>query len=233
MTPPDPTPPDPRPTDLAVSGVPLEWPPERITRLNAALEALGEAHADARELGLDPWELALTLAELAGTGAEARDLRWLVTHRLVAHAAEAAAGGPGRRAFEPVPDRAVGDRSCFVVTPGGLFFADRLTARHAAAPPGSRSGERPRWDEDARELTWGGQVVKRFRTPARSQELVLAAFEESGWPARVDDPLPRLAGEDPRQRLHDAIRRLNGNQLAARRLRFHGDGTGEGVAWSG
>ncbi|WP_439628847.1 hypothetical protein [Gemmata sp.] len=225
--------PPPRPTDLAVSGVPIEWPPERLSRLTAALEALGEAHADARELGLDPWELALTLSELAGTGAEARDLRWLVTHRLVAHAAEADAAGPGRRAFHPVADRAVGDRSCFVVTPGGLFFADRIIARHAAAPPGTRAGGRPRWDPEARVLTRGDEVVKRFRTPARSQEIILAAFEESGWPPRIDDPLPRLAGDDPRQRLHDAIRRLNGNQLSARRLRFHGDGTGEGVSWSG
>ncbi|WP_439628883.1 hypothetical protein [Gemmata sp.] len=27
-------------------------------------------------------------------------------------------------------------------------------------------------------------------------------------------------------------RRLNGNQLSARRLRFHDDGTGGGLAWS-
>ncbi|VTT96505.1 Uncharacterized protein OS=Rhodopirellula maiorica SM1 GN=RMSM_05735 PE=4 SV=1 [Gemmataceae bacterium] len=222
----------PRPTDLAISGVPIEWPPERLSRLTAALEALGEAHGDARELGLDPWELALTLPELGDTGAELRDLRWLVTHRLVEHLAEVDSDDPERRAFEHVPGRAVGHRSCFVVTPGGLFFADRIVARHAAAPPGTQAGERPRWDPDARVLSRGGEVVKRFRTPARSQELVLAAFEESGWPSRIDDPLPRLAGEDPRQRLHDAIRRLNGNQLSARRLRFHGDGTGEGISWS-
>lgn len=220
------------PTNLAVSQVPIEWPPERVSRLTAALEALGEATADARELNLDRWELALTLAELADAGAEARDMRWLVTHGLVEHAAELDTTGPGR-AFQPAPNRAVGTRSCFVLTPGGQFFADRIMARHAGAAPQPLSGVRPKWNPDVRVLTWKDQTVKRFRTLAQSQELILAAFEESGWPPRIDDPLPRSHGIDPRQRLHDAIRRLNGNQLSAHRLRFHGDGTGEGVGWSG
>jgi hypothetical protein len=88
----------------------------------------------------------------------------------------------------------------------------------------------PRWDAECRELRWGAALVKRFREPALNQELILAVFEEEGWPARIDDPLPNDPGCDPKQRLHDTIKRLNRHQ-ANRLLRFRGDGSGSGVLW--
>jgi hypothetical protein len=72
--------------------------------------------------------------------------------------------------------------------------------------------------------------VKWFRVPAGNQEAILAAFQEQRWPVRIDDPLPCRHGTDPKERLHAAIRRLNGRQLR-RLLRFRGDGTGMGVRW--
>lgn len=56
------------------------------------------------------------------------------------------------------------------------------------------------------------------------------AFEEEGWPPRIDDPLPPLAQLDPRRRLHDTIKALNRKQKRAL-LRFMGDGSGEGIRW--
>jgi hypothetical protein len=88
----------------------------------------------------------------------------------------------------------------------------------------------PHWDSLRRELTLDGQVVKRFRVPARNQETVLMAFEEEGWPAVVLDPLPPQDEQDGKQRLHDTIKSLNRSRLA-RVIRFSGDGTGEGVLW--
>jgi hypothetical protein len=73
-------------------------------------------------------------------------------------------------------------------------------------------------------------VVKRFRVPAENQELILAAFEEEGWPKHIDDPLPVRDGIDPQTRLHDAINRLNGRQTN-RLLCFRGNGNGTGVLW--
>ena len=73
-------------------------------------------------------------------------------------------------------------------------------------------------------------MVKCFRVPAPNQEMVLTAFEEEGWPYRVYDPLPPEEGKDAKQRLHETIKALNGHRLA-RIIRFHGDGTGEGVFW--
>ena len=63
-----------------------------------------------------------------------------------------------------------------------------------------------------------------------NQELILAAFEESGWPPRLDDPLPPVPDMDSKRRLRDATARLNGNQKR-RLIRFHGDGSGRGLCW--
>jgi hypothetical protein len=97
-------------------------------------------------------------------------------------------------------------------------------------PSSQGSHLRPHWNAMRRELLVGGQVVKRFRVPAPNQEAVLAAFEEEGWPHRVYDPLPPEDEKDAKRRLHETIKRLNRHRLA-RIIRFHGDGTGEGVLW--
>ncbi len=65
---------------------------------------------------------------------------------------------------------------------------------------------------------------------AGNQETVLAAFEEEGWPRRIDDPLPPRGALVPKYRLHFTIQCLNQGQLS-QLIRFFGDGTGEGVCW--
>jgi len=71
-------------------------------------------------------------------------------------------------------------------------------------------------------------LIKKFRVPAPSQESILAAFDEDGWPERIDDPLPRLRGSDASGRLGEAVRGLNRRQKHAY-VRFERDGTGTGV----
>jgi len=88
----------------------------------------------------------------------------------------------------------------------------------------------PRWDAARRELCLDGRLVKRFRRPAANQEIILAAFEEEGWPPAIDDPLPGAPGIDPRERLHEAVRRLNGSQKDAG-IHFERDGSGCRVLW--
>ena len=88
----------------------------------------------------------------------------------------------------------------------------------------------PHWDHDCRELRFGSYLVKQFKVPAENQELILSAFEEEGWPPHLDDPLPPRPELDSKQRLHDAINRLNRNQKR-RLIRFHGDGNGQGLRW--
>jgi len=76
----------------------------------------------------------------------------------------------------------------------------------------------------------GEMVVKQFKVPAPNQEVILASFEEEGWPPRIDDPLPPQADQDSKRRLHDTIITLNRHQKN-RLIRFSGDGSGEGVRW--
>ena len=61
--------------------------------------------------------------------------------------------------------------------------------------------------------------------------MILAAFEEEGWPPRIDDPLPPKPDQDPKRRLHDTINSLNRNQQHLL-IQFFGDGSGQGIRWN-
>ena len=63
-----------------------------------------------------------------------------------------------------------------------------------------------------------------------NQEAILTAFQEEGWPARIDDPLPPHPEQDPKRRLNDTIKCLNRKQSQSL-IHFRGDGTGEAVIW--
>lgn len=88
----------------------------------------------------------------------------------------------------------------------------------------------PVWDKARRVLVFSGVVIKRFNWPARNQELILTAFEEMGWPERIDDPLPITEGISQKDRLHDTIKCLNRKRLI-KSIRFAGDGSGQGICW--
>ena len=180
-----------------------------------ALWALEEALDAAKELERDPWEFAVSLGGLMRAGAGETDLRRLVAGGLAVHQVETPARSD-RRTFERPINLALDPRSCFVLTPAG---ADLLTMF-----------DRPHWDVDRRALWYGGQLVKSYTSKlAVCAVTILSAFEEDGWPPRIDDPLPRVTNVVPRIRLHDAIVRLNNGQ---RLIVFGGDGTGEGVIWT-
>jgi len=208
----------------------------RRSRLCAGLTLLQEALADAEELKCEKWEFAVSIRELLLSGLTGTDLRWLVSHGFLEHAVEQIQHRKGCRQFRTDPGRTLTDQSCFVLTEiGRLFMKERVVQLVIGSFPyehGSPEKELPRWDAATRELTLRGQLVKRFRTPAHCQERILAVFEEEHWVARIDDPLEGMPGQDPQQRLHYAIRRLNGNQHQGR-IRFSRDGTGKGICWYG
>jgi hypothetical protein len=87
---------------------------------------------------------------------------------------------------------------------------------------------RPKWDARARKLTLGGELIHRFRRPAPIAEAILSAFEEEGWPERIDDPLPPLDGRNEATRLRKEIYVLN-RRLKNPVIRFSMDGTGQGI----
>jgi hypothetical protein len=94
--------------------------------------------------------------------------------------------------------------------------AKPLRRRRARSP-------RPRWKSDLGELWLGDTLCKRYRQRAERQRLVLEAFQEDGWPSRIDSPLP--AGD--RAVLSNTLRRLNTGNA---QIVFESDGR-EGIIW--
>jgi hypothetical protein len=194
-----------------------------------ALTLLRQAHAAALELHHDPWEFAIGLLELLAAGLNSTAVRWLVASGLAEHALERVRPAADRRSFRRMANFALTRRSCFVATDAGLRLLDRCNARNDSGQKGPANVV-PRWDEGRRQLWYRDRLVKWYRTPAASQETILPAFQEDGWPPRIDDPLGWVACLDPHERLHEAVKGLNRGQ-AERLLEFHRDGTGEGVTW--
>jgi hypothetical protein len=75
-----------------------------------------------------------------------------------------------------------------------------------------------------------GKTVKRFAQEAKVQEQILLAFEEAGWPPRIDDPLPPNGKSSPQDRRRAAISHLNRGQL--NRLIIYSSDGGEGICWA-
>lgn len=104
-----------------------------------------------------------------------------------------------------------------------------LTAA-APAPPAPAPPPKPHWDPARHELRLGDTVVKHFRRPAPTMELILSAFQEEDWPSVISDPLPGTYDKDPKRRLHHAVRNLNSMQ-SPKRIHFHVNGGGEEIHW--
>lgn len=208
--------------------------------LKPALHLLLEAHEYAVDLDQNAWELAVELEVLRGANLTNSDLRWLSAVGLVEHAVEITGPMDSSRQFRHTTLVKVHEPTCVVLTASGVLAARELCAGLPPAlpnrtPAGCRivSAEdvlHPKWDDQRRQLRVAAEVVKEFKLPSPNQETVLMAFEEEGWPPRIDDPLPPLAQLDPRRRLHDTIKALNRKQKSAL-LRFMGDGSGEGIRW--
>ncbi len=110
-------------------------------------------------------------------------------------------------------------------------YANRLQADKTSARSREQSdpleASVPSWNRARSTLNFGNKVSKAIRRLGNATNVVrvLDAFQELGWPERIDDPL--LGGADG-QRLHETIRSLNSG---LRFVRFRADGTGQGILW--
>lgn len=211
-----------------------------MARGQNAVALLLEASQFARELGREAWDFSLEIATLRETGLTCSDLRWLVCKGYLEQANEVTSIGHAGRMFEPAPLLSFTAATCFVLSPEGRRFARSVLAHRPEIEPSpavltipvpaAEIDAKPSWDSDRQELRVGTIVVKQFKVPAVSQETILAAFQEEGWPVRIDDPLPPHPAQDSKRRLHDTINSLNRNQKEPL-IRFLGDGSGQGVRW--
>jgi hypothetical protein len=148
----------------------------------------------AQSLSLDPWAFALPAEVLNAAGLTDKDLSWLTVnnHVKVRHA------NRRNRKWRRRPN----ESRLVVLTESGAGMIEQFCL-HAV---------KPQWDPERRELTVEGDVIKVFRQPSETQEIVLAAFQEDGWINQIDDPLPRTngSGDDvAKARLRKTVEHLN------------------------
>lgn len=227
-------------------------------RLEQGLRLLVVAESYASHDGVEDGQYAVEVSSLKELGMNDCDLRWLISHSFVKHLIEMTLQGDGTRIFR-LGGALFTPNSCFSLTKPGCQFASeilgdkkqdqRLADTIADSQPPytdtatcedftacftttAHAGEtlQPMWDADRQELWFCNQLVKRFRIPSPNQVSVLSAFEEEGWPSRIDDPLPPKSEQCPKRRLNDTIRNLNRSQHQ-NLVRFLGDGSGQGILW--
>lgn len=206
--------------------------------MRAALAQLYAAQRYAEDVLSDPWQFAVEMNRLLGLGASVSDLRWLTKKGYIEHACETTQPKDPARRFERNENLSFPAGTCFILASGCPFSFEELSEavggtadlKADLAPDGDSSPKTPRWAAEDRTLYVGDRIVKEYRVPSPNQEAVLSAFEEEGWPHYVDDPLPPVGDQNPKQRLRDTIKWLNTNQRNPL-IRFHGDGTGERVGW--
>jgi hypothetical protein len=195
-----------------------------------ALGLLLEAHACACDIRCDPWEFAVEIDCLREAGLTHSQLRWLLRKGYIAQAVEKRRARGKRRAFRPVTNLSLREGTCFVLTDAGLAYSGDDRAQPVARPTARSVAKKPSWERRLRELRLGDVVVKKFRQRAANQELILDAFEEEGWPPRIDDPLSPMAEQDVKRRLHSTIGNLNRSQ-EIHLIHFEGGGDGQSVCW--
>ena len=122
----------------------------------------------------------------------------------------------------------------FVLTKSGAAYALKYLRQFAKetkrAVKEALRNPLPSYDQDRREWRFLGYLLKRFKVAAPEQEAVLLRFQEANWASRIDFPLPRLSGINPKEHLKEAIRHLNRNRKAPL-IHMEGDGTGLGIRW--
>jgi hypothetical protein len=213
------------------------------TRLTVGLRLLLDAAHYARDAGKPPEAFAVELADLSAAGVLHIDVRWLLAKGYLTPVREA---GRARR-FKKDPFAPLSARARFVLTASGARLsrhlgngsasAGRTRGRNGRNGHKSRVASRaskvvePRWDPASRQLYFGATLVKQFLVPATNQEIILKTFQDLGWPECIDNPLGDGNETTARRRLHNAIIRLN-HQQVHRLIRFHGTGTGDGVRWN-
>jgi hypothetical protein len=186
----------------------------------------------AQQLRVDVWTYAVEIEGLSMAGLTATDLRWLECNGYIDHAIETTRAHQDNRTFRKNGRMMFPAKTAVVLTAAGAEAAARLLHRSPETNGRRRRHPRfvPHWDKARRSLSLGGRLIKQIKQPAPDQEAIIAAFEEEGWPPRIDDPLTGRAGRDPTHHLEQTINNLNRHQKNAR-IKFRGDGTGQGVRW--
>ena len=212
-----------------------------ISHCHNALVLLLDAYALAQEGALSVWDFAVEIHFLEAFGMTPCQLRWLLKQGYLEQGKESTKTNSRSRLFTKVTNLSLPRTACFVLTsPGATYVRGvlRNPSANGSVTPSEKIGvnvktlrvDIPHWDTTCKRFTWGTELLKEFRKPAPNQSLILDAFEEQRWLARMDDPLPPEPGLDPKTRLRDTIKNLNRN-IGRRLLSFHVTDSGSAVCW--
>jgi hypothetical protein len=211
-------------------------PLEAVPEVLLAVLLLWQHYRFAKTAGENPWDYAVSEATLRAIGIADYQLRGLIEAQFIDYAIHSAP----RFQDAPAPmthPSSHGAAQVYTLTDAGAAFVEEVlvtveSKKGFTAPPGNNHAPhaKPHWDAERRELSYRGVIVKRFHKPAPNQELILAAFEESGWPQRIDDPLPPQGDIVPSVRLHDTLGRLN-RTLQNSIIHFGQNGNGQVIYW--
>lgn len=203
----------------------------------AAIDLLLHARAFADDVQCDAWAFAVDWATLRDRHVTLNDMRWLLMKGFVLCKSETTYSALKERRFRTSYGSSAAGNYSFILTAAGeslireMFAPADAIVNHLNTVKHIDDHPSPFWDASRRTLFFGKEIVKQFRVRADTQEMILAAFQEEGWPPQIDDPLPPRDNVDRKRRLHDTICRLN-HKHRCERIRFSGNGTGEGVLWS-
>jgi hypothetical protein len=99
----------------------------------AGLALLWQAYRYALDAGADVWDFALETDSLYAAKLTISDLRWLVAKRFAEHGLETSFYGELHRSFRPSHGLNYVPTTCFILTPKGAEFADRIVKEPASA----------------------------------------------------------------------------------------------------
>jgi hypothetical protein len=106
-------------------------------------------------------------------------------------------------------------------------------ATHDANAAIGEAGATPTWNDGLGTLAFKGVMVLTIEKSAKNLRAILNAFERQGWPAWIPNPIKPAFDTDDRQRLADAVYKLNRGTRVTRMISFRRDGQGKGIIWQG
>ena len=187
------------------------------TTIRDGIKHLCRAWILAQDAERPPPEFGVEIRCLHRIGLTATELRWLLCKGYIEHYWDLTLPGERGRTTRRVFSLRFSKSSCFALTQAGWEFAEefkytsQMQMRHDTNPNADerRASSIPAWNATSRQLTVDGFVVKTFQVPSSNQELILTAFEEEGWVAQIDNPLPPRKNVNCRTRLNQTLYRLN------------------------
>jgi hypothetical protein len=187
----------------------------------------------------DPWQEAVTLAELRQAGVRKADLRRMIRNGLVEYRVEATTARSKRRRFQKWDNLSIPERSCFILTERGVTAASGAALDHASDGAAGHAGHgghsqqvgRPYWD-GVRRLYWASEVIKEFRRMAPDQMPVLEECQRQGWTREISlKPIVvelKKRGIRASLWIENTVRNLN---KGLRGIRFHEDSKEQVIRW--